>query len=133
VGQQGATGHGELGFALRNMSASSCHTIGYPGVQFLSKTGSPLPTVPTHTTRDLAGSAPLGPLAVAPGGTVSFRLFVTHFGSSGSSAGCTTAYSLQVIPPNDTASVRVAIGDGGGFECRTVTVSPLQPGRSAYP
>lgn len=131
LGGQGATGHGELGFALRNTSSQPCTTYGYPGVQFLDKSGHPLPTVPTHTTQDFFGSLPDKPLTVASGSTVSFRLGVTHGATS--TAGCTTAYGLQVIPPNDTATLRTAIGNGGAYECRTATVSPLQPGTSAYP
>lgn len=129
LGQQGATGHGELGFALRNTGSSSCNTIGYPGIQFLSKSGAPLPTKPTHTQSDFFGHSPLKELIVAPGQVVSFRLGVTH--GIASSSGCTTAYGLQVIPPNDTASVHVSIPDGA-TECGTATVSPLQAGTSAY-
>ncbi len=131
LGQQGATGHGELGFALRNTGGSSCSTIGYPGVQFLNRAGGPEPTVPTHTTQDFFGSSPLSGLVVGAGQTVSFRLGVTH--GNGSGAGCTTAYGLQVIAPNDTATARVRIPDGGAAECGTATVSPLRPGNSAYP
>ncbi len=130
LGGQGATGHGELGFELRNTSGKACATYGYPGVQFLDRAGGALPTVPTHTTQDFFGSLPKAPLTVAPGATVSFRLGVTH--GAASTAGCTTAYGLQVIPPNDTATLRTGIGNGGAFECQTTTVSPLQPGTSAY-
>jgi hypothetical protein len=131
IGGQGATGHGELGFALHNTSATTCSTFGYPGVLFLDRNGKPLPTTPTHTTQDFFGSLPEAALTVAPGATVSFRLGVTHGISS--SAGCTQAYALQVIPPNDTASLRTTISNGGGYECQTATVSPLQRGTSAYP
>jgi len=130
LGQQGATGHGELGFALRNKTSVACTTVGYPGVLFLARDGSPLPTLPAHTTEDFFGTAPLRQLHVAPGGVVSFRLGVTH--GIASTAGCTTAYGLQVIAPNDTATLRVSIPDGA-FECRGATVSPLQAGDSAYP
>ena len=133
LGQQGATGKGELGFALKNTSSQSCNTIGYPGVLFLNKQGAGLTTIPTHVTHDFAGSVPIHALVVAPGSTVSFRLFVTHFTSSGATTGCTTAYSLQVIPPNDTATLKTPIPQGGAYFCKTVTVSPLQPGTSAYP
>jgi hypothetical protein len=131
LGQQGATGHGELGFALRNTTARRCHTIGYPGVLFLRRSGAALPTIPTRTTHDFFGTAAIASLVVAPHARVSFRLGVTH--GITSSVGCTTAYALQVIPPNDTASLRIAIPMGGAYECRTVTVSPLRPGISAYP
>jgi hypothetical protein len=129
LGQQGATGHGELGFALRNTGRDTCHTGGYPGVLFLDSAGGALPTIPTHTTHDFVGPAPLVSLDVAPGTSVSFRLVVTHGISS--TAGCTTAHGLQVIPPNDTSTLRVTI-PGGAFECRTVTVSPVRPGHSAF-
>jgi hypothetical protein len=69
-------------------------------------------------------------LVVAPNGAVSFRVGVTH--GINSSAGCTTAYGLSVIPPDDTSSLRVRIPQGA-YECRAATVSPLRPGASAYP
>ena len=114
---------------MRNTGSSTCHTFGYPGVLFLDKAGQPLPTVPTHTTHDFFGDAPEIGINVAPGDSVSFRLGVTH-GINGTQ-GCATAYGLQVIPPNDTATLRTTI-PGGAFECRTVTVSPVRPGNAAY-
>jgi hypothetical protein len=130
LGQQGATGHGELGFSLRNTSKANCHTFGYPGVVFLDQAGQPLPTVSTRTTHDFFGQAPAEPLIIAPGGIASFRLGVTH--GIASSAGCVTAHGLQVIPPDDTATLHVSIPQGA-FECGKATVSPLRPGQSAYP
>jgi hypothetical protein len=130
LGQQGALGHGEIGFALRNISAHGCRTSGFPGVLFLDQSGASLPTIPTRATHDFFGAAPVQLLEVAPGVSVSFRLGVTHGASS--PAGCTTAYGLQVIPPNDTLSLRTTIPQGA-YECRTATVSPLRPGNSAYP
>jgi len=129
LGGLGATGHGELGFALKNTGSSSCNTIGYPGIQFLTSSGSPLPTTPTHTTDDFFGHLPLKELIVAPGDTVSFRLGVTH--GAASAAGCTTAHSLGVIAPNDTATLHVTLPNGA-YECGTATVSPMQPGTSAF-
>jgi len=131
LGGQGATGHGELGFELRNISNSTCHTYGYPGVQFLDRAGKALPTDSTRTTQDFFGSVPEKELTVEPGQSVSFRLGVTH--GAASPVGCTTAYGLQVIPPDDTATLHVAIVNGGAYECRTATVSPLQQGTSAFP
>jgi hypothetical protein len=104
--------------------------FGYPGVLFLSRSGQPLPTIPTHTTTDFFGTLPNHPLPVAPGATVSFRLGVTH--GAASTAGCTTAYGLQVIPPNDTATMRISIPDGA-YECQATTVSPMEVGTGAYP
>lgn len=128
LGGQGATGHGELGFALRNTGARTCVAFGYPGVLFLNRAGGALPTIPKHTTQDFFGSLPNHPLALGPGNQVSFRLGVTH--GAASTAGCTTAYGLQVIPPNDTATLRTQIPHGA-YECQVTTVSPLQPGTAA--
>jgi hypothetical protein len=129
LGGQGATGHGVLGFAVRNTQSTSCNTIGYPGIQFLGKSGEPLPTHPTHTTEDFFGHTKLAEVVIAPSGQASFRLGVTHGATS--EKGCTLAYGLQVIPPNDTATLHVSIPDGV-LECGTATVSPMQPGTSAF-
>ncbi len=130
LGSQGATGNGVLGFALRNVSAQACRTYGYPGVLFLAGSGGALSTQSTRVTSDLLGSAPVQALILNPGQSASFRLIVSH--GSGSASLCATAAALQIIPPDDTASLRVAIPNGA-YECGTVTVTPLQPGLTAYP
>lgn len=130
LGQQGATGHGELGFAVRNAGSVSCRTFGYPGVQFLDASGRRLPTRSLRTTDDFFGHVPAIEIVLAPGASASFRLAVTH--GSASPAGCTTARGLQVYPPDDTATLHAAIPEGAA-ECGTATVSPMRPGNSAYP
>ena len=130
IGGQGATGHGLLGFELRNASSHPCHTYGFPGSQVLDRSGRPLPTVTTRTTHDFFGAAPLQALVVAPRTSVSFRVGVTP--GMASSAGCTTAAAISVIPPDDTSSLRATMPQGA-YECGTATVSPVRPGRSAYP
>jgi hypothetical protein len=127
VGQQGGMGHGELGFTLENKGAQPCRTGGYPGVLFLDQAGRALPTAPSRSTHDFFGATPVVKIVLAPGQSASFRLGVTHAGKL-----CTTAAGLQVIAPNDTATLRTTIPDGA-YECQAVTVSPLRPGRSAYP
>jgi Domain of unknown function (DUF4232) len=129
LGQQGAAGHGEIAFALRNNGTAPCHTYGFPGIQFVDRGGAPLTTIPQHTTQDYFGHAPEAELTLKPGQEASFRLGVTHGAVPGSV--CTTAYGLRVIPPDDTESVSTQIPDGA-YECRDATVSPLQPGSSAY-
>ncbi len=130
LGGQGATGHGLLGFAMQNSGSVPCTTLGYPGIQFLSKRGAALPTHDTRTTTDFFGTTKLARLTVAPGQSASFRLGVSH--GSASPKGCVTAGYVQVIPPNDTSTVRIAI-PGGVYECGGgVTVSPMQPGDTAY-
>lgn len=130
IGGQGATGHGLLGFELRNVTSQACHAYGFPGIQFLDRAGRPLPTVTTRTTHDFFGPAPLQALVVKPQSSISFRVGVTH--GIVSSAGCTTAAGISVIPPDDTSSLHVTMPQGA-YECGTATVSPVRPGRSAYP
>jgi Protein of unknown function (DUF4232) len=130
LGQQGGMGHGEIGFQLRNTSATSCRTYGWTGILFLDKDGGALPTIPHHTTGDFFGSTPAAPLVIAPGASASFRLDVGH--GVATSNGCATAYGLQVIAPNDTATLRTTIPEGS-YECRDADVSPLRAGTAAYP
>jgi Protein of unknown function (DUF4232) len=130
LGQQGGMGHGEVGFELRNTSKNSCRTYGYPGILFLDQHGAALPTIPHHTTRDFFGNSTAVPLVIAPGSSASFRLDVGH--GLATPNGCATAYALQVIPPNDTATLRATIPNGA-YECRDANVSPLRAGTSAYP
>ncbi len=54
LGSNGAAGTIVLGFSLKNTSSTSCHTYGWPGVQFLSSRGSALRTGATRTTTDVA-------------------------------------------------------------------------------
>jgi hypothetical protein len=129
LGQQGAAGHGEIGFAIKNTSNRSCHTIGYPGVLFLDRNGAPLRTIPHRATLDSFGHTPVTLLTVAPGSEASFRLGVTHGAIPGSI--CSTAFGLQVIAPNDTATLHVSIPHGA-YECQDATVSPLASGTSGY-
>jgi hypothetical protein len=130
LGGQGATGHGDLGFAMRNTGAHACHTYGYPGIQFLDRTGRRLPTIPTHSPEDFFGHSPLRGLFVAPGASVSFRLDVSH--GSGAKGRCPTAAALQVIPPGDTHALTTSLTNGA-YECGHAVVSPLQARVSAHP
>jgi hypothetical protein len=92
-------------------------------VLFLGKSGQALPTTSHRTTHDLAGTVPLQHLTVAPGHSVYFRLLFADFNGSGS-AGCSTAYGLQAIPPDDTHALRATISNGV-TECGATTVTPL--------
>lgn len=130
LGQQGGMGHGEIGFRLRNTSSQSCRTYGYPGILFLDGQGHPLPTNAHRSTNDFFGSTPPVALVIAPGSSASFRLDVGH--GVATANGCATAHGLQVIPPNDTATLRTTIPNGA-YECRDANVSPLRPDASAYP
>jgi hypothetical protein len=131
LGTNGAAGTIAVGFALRNSSSSSCTTYGWPGVQLLSSTDSALPTDATRTSSDMLGSTPATDITLKPGQQVSFRLIASDF-ASGSTASCPNASDLQIIAPNDTASLTVAIS-GGIPACGRATLSPLMAGTSAWP
>jgi hypothetical protein len=129
LGGEGATGHIELGFALKNTSSGPCHTYGYPGIEFLDASGQGLSTNTMRTTHDFFGSLPLAPLTVASGATVSFRVGTSDV--TGSGPKCVTAHALQVIAPDDTATMKVQLPHAT-YECGNATVSPLQPGTTAF-
>lgn len=128
LGGQGATGHGELSFGLRNRGRRTCRARGYPAVRFLDHAGRPLSIVPIQRTDDFFGHSLLRTLSVPPGASISFRLDVSH--GSGSPGVCPTAASVSVIPPGDAHALSTPI-TGGAYACRPAIVSPLQPGRAA--
>jgi hypothetical protein len=128
LGSNGAAGTIVLGFALKNTSSSTCHTYGWPGVEFLSSSGAALPTGTTRTTGDVVGSTPAGVLALAPGQEASFRMVTSDMGPNGSA--CPTAAALQIYAPDDTVKMKVALS--GVAACGKGTVSPMLAGDSAF-
>ena len=128
LGSNGAAGTIVLGFALKNTGSSSCHTYGWPGVEFLSSSGAALPTNATRTTGDVAGSTPAGVLTIAPGASASFRMVVSDMATGGGS--CPTADMLQIYAPDDTVTMKVAVP--GIAACGKGTVSPMMAGVSAF-
>jgi hypothetical protein len=129
LGGGAATGHALEAFGLRNHTDHACTTGGYPGVLLLGAAGAPLPTTPDHTTHDFFGQTRLRELTVAPGALVSFRLGVSDVNAAGSDSGCVPVHGLQVIAPDNTASVDIS----RQFQAcsATVSVSPLQAGTAA--
>jgi hypothetical protein len=130
LGQDGATGNVVLSFALRNRGTATCHTYGWPGVEFLGTGGQGLQTQSKRVTKDILGSTPASVITLAPGRQASFRVVAPDQNASGGSAGCETADALQIIAPDDAARMSVRI-PGGAYECASATVSPLQPGDAA--
>jgi hypothetical protein len=127
LGQNGASGRVVLSFALRNRGNATCHTYGWPGVEFLGAGGQALRTQSRRVTADVLGSTPASVIALAPGEWASFRVIATDQNSRGGTAGCETAHALQIIAPDDTTPISVAI-PGGAYECAVATVSALQAG-----
>lgn len=131
LGTNGAAGTIAIGFALTNTSSAPCHTYGWPGVQLESATGAPLPTNATRTTSDPIGQTPASKLVLQPGQRASFRLLLSDFAKNGG-ANCPNASQLQIIAPDDTATLSVRIG-GGIPACGRGSVSPLMAGTGAWP
>jgi Protein of unknown function (DUF4232) len=128
LGSNGAAGTIVLGFALKNSGTTTCHTYGWPGVQFQSSSGKPLPTNATRTTTDVAGSTPATVLTLKPGEEASFRIAASDIGAGGGS--CPTARQLQIYAPDDTTTMTVSLP--GVAACGRATLSPMLPGASAF-
>jgi hypothetical protein len=80
VGTEGATGHLEVTFALRNVSSTPCRLRGYPAARLLSKNGVALPLKAQRGGGFFPDSqrAPQ-PVIVKPGGRAHFGVsFVTN-------------------------------------------------------
>lgn len=129
LNSNGATGHVVIAFVLKNTGSASCHTYGYPGVAFLSKSGALLTTNATRTTTDFAGHLPESAITLAPGQEASFRMVTSDVGSSQSD--CANAHGLQVIAPNDTATMTASMPEPISFCNGKATVSPLVAGTGA--
>jgi trimeric autotransporter adhesin len=128
LGSNGAAGTIVLGFALKNTGATTCHTYGWPGVEFLSSSGAALATHATRTTGDVVGSTPAGVLTLAPGDEASFRMVTSDMAAGGGS--CPTASALQIYAPDDTVTMKVGVP--GVAACGKATLSPMMPGASAF-
>jgi hypothetical protein len=128
LGSNGAAGTIVLGFALKNTGSTTCHTYGWPGVEFLSSSGAALPTDATRTTGDVVGSTPAAVLTLAPGQEASFRMVTSDMGPGGSA--CPSAAALQIYAPDDTATLKVTVS--GIAACGRATLSPMMPGDSAF-
>jgi hypothetical protein len=128
LGSNGAAGTIVLGFALKNTGSTTCHTYGWPGVQFLSAAGAALPTGSTRTTGDVVGSTPANVLTLAPGEAASFRMVTSDMGPGGSA--CPSAAALQIFAPDDTVKMKVSLN--GVAACGKTTLSPMLPGDSAF-
>jgi hypothetical protein len=131
LGTNGAAGTIAVGFALTNSSSSPCTTYGWPGVLLLSSTDVALPTDAVRTSSDMLGSTPASEITLEPGQQASFRLIASDFAES-SNTSCPNAAALQIIAPDDGATLKVAI-HGGIPACGKATLSPLMTGTSAWP
>jgi hypothetical protein len=131
VPPNGATGTVVLGFTLKNTSAQACGTYGWPGIAFVDAAGSAVATQSTRTTADILGSTPPIRFTLPPAGEASFRITVHDSNDQGGEAGCGSYRTVQIIAPDDTATMRVTLPDGPAEVCGAAAISPLEPGTSA--
>ena len=102
TGGQGFTGHREIVFALRNVTAQTCHLKGFPGVGLLDQHA----TLLSPTVTRVPGPKPT--ITLHAWQRAFFR-FVYVVGGP-----CIphtlTVYGLQVTPPNDTGHLGYYLG-----------------------
>ena len=111
---QGATGHVETGFALRNVSSHGCTLRGYPGALMLDTQSH---TVATHLTRGngFFPDTTLAPrtVAIAPRGGARFTLSYADNSEYAGRRSCHTAAALEITPPQSHGALRVSVSGGG--------------------
>ncbi len=129
LNSNGATGHVVIAFVLKNTGSSTCHTYGFPGVEFLTKSGAPITTNATRTTTDFAGHLSEVEVTVPPASEASFRLVTSDVASSQSV--CQTAWGLQIYAPDDTTPMKTTMPVGISVCNGTATVSPVVAGTGA--
>ena len=122
-GTSGAAGQFEVTVALKNTSSGSCTTGGYAGLQLVSASGAKQSTTAlrggTLNFENIAPSA----ITLAPGSTAWFNLGYSDV-PSGSETSCPMSSQLQIIPPNATSALTVALRIGP-CDNGTIHESPL--------
>ena len=121
VGSQGATGHIEASFQLRNASQKPCTLFGYPGAQMLDAKGRDLPT---HVQRGGAffpetRAAPRKVL-LSPGQSARFVFGFSvnpeyGSGTTGAPQRCPAAAKVEVTPPNTYSQLAVSMSPRDSF------------------
>ncbi len=114
LASQGATGHLEVTFALRNASGTICTLRGYPGARLLDAAGH---TIAMRLKR--GGGffpdtvSPPSRVALAPSASARFGLsFVTNNEYAGARR-CVRAAALESVPPGGAGALRISLTGGG--------------------
>jgi Protein of unknown function (DUF4232) len=111
---QGAPGHVETGFALRNVSAHGCTLRGYPGALMLDAQGR---TMATHLSRGngFFPDTTLAPRTVTIGVHGGARFTLSYADNSEYAGGhsCPTAATLEITPPQSHGALRLSVSGGG--------------------
>jgi hypothetical protein len=121
----GAMGHGGETVVLTNRSATTCSLGGYPDLGLLDHTRSVPLTVQHQTAAGfLYRYVPPNLVTLVPGADVSFGIEWTNQAT-------VTATTLIITPPNDTATIQLAIPAYAAPDTHTVTVTAIAPGAEA--
>ena len=123
VGSSGAAGTIETTVALKSTASAPCTLGGYPGMQMLSASGSPLPTTVVRKGNYSFTAMAATTVALGPGQTAYFNIGYSDVPVD-SETTCPTSASVQVTPPNatDHLVVTAALAPCGGG---TLVVSPV--------
>jgi len=121
----GAMGHGGETVVLTNRSATTCSLGGYPDLGLLDH-ASTVPLTAQHQTAAefLYQYVPPNLVTLVPGAVVSF-------GIEWINQAPVAATTLIITPPNDTASIQLAIPAYEAPDTHTVTVTAIAPGAEA--
>lgn len=100
VSTEGATGHLEVTFSVRNVSRQTCRIAGYPSARLLDASGSALPMRLRHGHGFFPDTMrPPRPVVLAPGARARFGLsFVTNSEYAGARRCRTVARALAGMP-----------------------------------
>lgn len=102
----GGAGTIEMLVTMANVSSATCTMEGYPGMQLLNASGSPITTTvvrgggPEYPTP--AANAPPAPVSLAPQQSAAFGFSYSDV-PVGNQTSCPTSAQAEVTPPNDTA------------------------------
>lgn len=122
----GAGGHDGFLVQVRNASATTCNTTGYPGVALLDSTGRQLEQArrtPAGFLGGLQSGQPSPQIALQPGQLATARI---EYDTSINGGRCPTAVALLFTLPDNTDSARLSrrvLACPGGLQ-----VHPLLPG-----
>jgi hypothetical protein len=125
LGSNGAAGSVLLSFSLTNTESATCHTYGWPRIEFLSTAGAVLGAEASDSKKTLLQApTPVTVVNLAPGQKAYLRVLVS--GSESGAKTCAKATEMALTVPYDTLAQNVAI-PGGVPVCGAITVSPLLP------
>src|SRR3954470_17234624 len=127
----GATGNQVSVFRVRNVSARTCHTYGWFGVQLLGRRGHALPTRSRRVTNDFFGHQPARRVTLRAKRHGSLRITTL----SGPGRHCVDASRVRLIAPDDTGRTTVRLRGHHILACQhgRIRIAPVQRRDRAKP